>query len=187
KTYLPEGNWFDFYTDKPFSGSQEMVAEAPIDVLPVFVRGSSILPMRPNAGRNSSDTGDTLELHVYAGHTTNRFEFYEDDGRTFDYEKGAYALRKIEFDPAARTLTIRPQEGTYSSPYRSLRVLFHGFEALSSLTLNSRAVSIERSRYQFLNPISNFDPINTQPDAPHISSLPSTVVPYDQQAMVFHW
>ncbi|MFN8690688.1 MAG: glycoside hydrolase family 31 protein, partial [Cyclobacteriaceae bacterium] len=52
KTYLPEGNWFDFYTDKPFSGSQEMVAEAPIDVLPVFVRGSSILPMRPNAGRN---------------------------------------------------------------------------------------------------------------------------------------
>jgi len=187
KTYLPEGNWFDFYTDKPFGGSQEMVAEAPIDVLPVFVRGSSILPMRPNAGRNSADTGDTLELHVYAGNTASAFEFYEDDGRTYDYEQGTFALRKIEYDPTARTLTLQPQVGTYATPYRSLRVCFHGFDTLTALMLNSRAVPIGHGRYQFLNPISNFDPINTQPDAPHISSLPSTVVPYDQQAMVFHW
>jgi alpha-glucosidase len=70
KVYLPSGNWFELFTDRQHQGSTEIVADCPIDQLPVYVRGSSIIPMRERAGTTTHDHGEVLEIHLYQGAIT---------------------------------------------------------------------------------------------------------------------
>jgi alpha-glucosidase (family GH31 glycosyl hydrolase) len=64
QVYLPEGQWYDFWTDHKFEGKQIIRSEAPIDSIPVFVRAGSILPL--NLGENlqlSSSVGNSVDQY----------------------------------------------------------------------------------------------------------------------------
>ncbi len=45
--YLPEGQWLDFWTGAPLSGGRTIVVDAPLEVLPLFVRAGAVLPRIP--------------------------------------------------------------------------------------------------------------------------------------------
>ncbi len=45
--YLPGGQWIDYWSGKPLSGGTEVVADAPLDVLPLYARAGAILPKIP--------------------------------------------------------------------------------------------------------------------------------------------
>ena len=55
---------------------------------------------------------DDILLVIYAGADAS-FLLYEDDGLTYNYEKGAYSTIDIHWDEAARTLHILPREGSF--------------------------------------------------------------------------
>ncbi len=46
--YLPRGLWFDYWTGKEYVGPAILHLDPPIDVLPLYVRGDSIIPMGPD-------------------------------------------------------------------------------------------------------------------------------------------
>jgi alpha-D-xyloside xylohydrolase len=46
KVYLPPGAWRGAWTDETFEGGQWMDVDAPLDTIPVFVRGERQLPFR---------------------------------------------------------------------------------------------------------------------------------------------
>ncbi len=187
KVYLPEGNWYELFTDHPHKGNTEIVADCPMDQLPLYVRGSSIIPMRENAGVTTNDHGDTLEIHLYKGNTNNSFLLYEDDGATFEYESGVSSTRLLEYIVNENRFCINRQEGTYSTPYKKVNIFFHGFTNLESATLNGKPQQVHQKEYRFVQPITNFDPVNTMPEGPKISSLNYITTNYDQNQLDIRW
>lgn len=171
KVYLPEGNWYELFTDRSHPGNSEIVADCPIDKLPVYVRGSSIIPMREQAGATTTDHGDVLEIHLYKGDKNSSFLLYEDDGISFDYESGAYSKRLIEYNAVENSLILYPKEGTYTSPFKKLFVFLHGFNSVESVSINGTQQTVQQKEYRFVQPITNFDPVYTMPEGPKIAAL----------------
>lgn len=93
---LPKGNWYDFYTGK-YVGNGESIKVTPgLDRIPVFVKDGAIIPFMeallhaPKAGQKVN-----LEIRHY-GKADGAYRLYDDDGETFDYEKGVYTWREIK-------------------------------------------------------------------------------------------
>lgn len=125
--YLPEGNWYRWSSGKSFQGGADYLVPAPLNDLPVFVRGGSIIPMQ-DVVQSTSLAGDgILRLQVYYGNQASDFCYYEDDGTTFRYEKGSYFRRMMYFRPDAKSLRMNAASGSYSSRYRTVDVVLHGF------------------------------------------------------------
>lgn len=131
--YLPEGEWYRFSTDEYFEGRQVVNATAPLNDLPVFIKGGAIIPMQSPV-QSTSDEGDgILYLHIWNGATANDFVYYEDDGISYNYENGEYYKRTIRFDPEDRVVSFSAVEGSYNSKYKWLKVVLHGFGQVSDI------------------------------------------------------
>ncbi|NJK95421.1 MAG: DUF5110 domain-containing protein [Bacteroidales bacterium] len=91
---LPAGRWIDYYSGKKYEGGQTIVASAPVDVLPLFVRAGAIIPMRDYARSVELGSNRKITLDVYPS-GSSAFTMYEDDGTSNDYLKGKYATTKF--------------------------------------------------------------------------------------------
>lgn len=109
--YLPKGTWYDFWTGETVAGGGAIDTPAPLDRMPIFVRAGSIVPMGP-AIEYAEQSGDPIELRIYPGADAD-FTLYEDDGNTYDYEKGGHATIKFHWSESNRLLEIGGREGTY--------------------------------------------------------------------------
>lgn len=93
---LPKGNWYDFYTGKLVGNGETITVKTPLEHIPLFVKDGGIIPMMPAASNISSTEGlIPLEIRHY-GQKAGSYILYDDDGESFDYEKGEYAVRKLE-------------------------------------------------------------------------------------------
>ena len=111
--YLPKGAvWYDFWTGKQYKGGQNVTLETTFDRVPMFVRAGSIVPMGPEMQYVGEKSWDNLELRVYPG-ADGHFLLYEDEGDSYNYEKGAYSTINIIWNERARTLTIGECQGNY--------------------------------------------------------------------------
>lgn len=92
---LPKGKWFDFYTGE-FAGDGEVITVTPgLDKIPVYVKDGGIIPMGP-ALMHAPKATEKLDLEFrYYGAKPGKFMLYDDDGETFNYEKGAYSFRTV--------------------------------------------------------------------------------------------
>lgn len=95
---LPKGNWYDFYTGAYVGNGEIIHVENGFEDLPLFVKEGGIIPMIP-AIRQTSEwkSGTPLEIRVY-GKKKGEFELYDDDGESFDYEKGIFSSKLLKFD-----------------------------------------------------------------------------------------
>jgi len=101
---LPEGTWIHYWTDAAVEGGRTVTVDAPLAQIPLFVKGGAIVPMRPVAPRTEAQPPDTLALAVYPDSgRAGLFSLYEDDGRTLNYQDGAYAVTDL-------TQQLRPQD-----------------------------------------------------------------------------
>lgn len=119
--YLPAGIWYDFWTNRRIEGGQTIQVDAPLEMLPLFVRGGRVLPLGPEMNNTTEKPVDPLTLTVYpddAGSAEGTL--YEDDGISFDYENGAYRRTNITVKGAAANVQIK---GTYKVPPRSMIVM----------------------------------------------------------------
>lgn len=114
KVYFPEGSsWYDFYTGSRIDGGRTLTVSAPYGRIPVFVRGGSIVPLGPDMQWSDERKPDTITVFVYAG-ADGRFTLYEDNGTTYDYERGAFATIPFSFSDSSRTLTIGRRRGSFA-------------------------------------------------------------------------
>jgi alpha-glucosidase len=125
--YLPEGEWYDLYSDKLVVGNFEFKEEVPDHRIPLYVKASSIIPMQSAIQTTKEKPVDTLYLHVYNGRERNTFVYYEDDGYTNAYKQGLYYRRLIELDPQERKLFFRAPEGKYPTHFKTIKCILHGF------------------------------------------------------------
>lgn len=145
KFYLPAGNWYNLYTDELIIGNAELSVECPVYKIPLFVKESAIIPMQSLVQSTAEKPSDTLFVHFYAGRDKNVFTWYEDDGKTLNYQKGEYVKRNIEYDPETNSIRFLKTEGSISSQFKIISCVLHGFANNISNPLingqNARAVT----------------------------------------------
>jgi hypothetical protein len=149
EVYLPDGVWYDFWTGRPYQGGQTIEAEAPMDTIPLFVRGGSLIPMGPDILHADQRPLDEVTLHVYPGREAD-FELYEDDGDTYGHERGALAKTRLAYrETGVQQITIEATEGTFNGQpaSRVWHLVFHG----SSPSVNVRVdeVALDRDLWTY--------------------------------------
>ena len=112
--YLPAGKWIDYATGQKYQGPKNITYHAPLDRIPIFVRAGAVIPMAPVMNYVGEKPTDPLTLDIYPSGTSS-FTLYEDDGKTYDYEKGVFALTTfvcVEAEDAI-IIDIGPARGKY--------------------------------------------------------------------------
>jgi alpha-D-xyloside xylohydrolase len=113
RTYLPAGgDWYDFWSNQRYRGGETVSREAPLDVVPLYVRAGGIVPMGPAVQYATEQPDAPYEIRVYAG-ADGRFTIHEDDNETYAYEKGQAARYDLSWNDAAHELTVGERRGTY--------------------------------------------------------------------------
>ena len=111
--YLPKGtDWYDFSTGKRYKGGQMVKLTISLQEVPMFVRAGSIVPLGPVMQYVGEKTWDDLEIRVYPG-ADGQFMLYEDEGDSYNYEKGVYSTITFQWNDRTRTLTIGARQGSY--------------------------------------------------------------------------
>jgi alpha-D-xyloside xylohydrolase len=109
---LPAGNdWVDFWSGKTYHGGQTIVADAPLDQIPILVKEGSIIPMGPQV-QSTAEAKDPLEVRVYGGKDAD-FLLYEDGGDGYAYEHGARATIRLHWDDHRKMLSIGDRAGAF--------------------------------------------------------------------------
>ena len=111
--YLPKGTlWYDFWTNQTYKGGQTLTLQTTLDRVPMFVRAGSILPLGPEMQYVGEKPWNNLEIRVYPG-ANGSFTLYEDEGDSYNYEKGAYSTITFDWNDKSRTLTIGERKGSF--------------------------------------------------------------------------
>lgn len=184
KVFFPEGEWYDVYTGNRQTGNQEAIVECPIHRLPIFIKAGAILPMQ----RAASHTGirhTELILHIYSGSGSSEFLLYQDDGETFDYQKGHFATRLISYSSEARRVALSATVGTYRLPYQTLSILWHGNNP-GALRIHGKDHSLTTQLHSFFSPLEKYDPIH-EPDSMGEETVFATTVSYTDEAIEITW
>lgn len=120
--YLPAGQgWYDMYTGKYFDGGQSIMAEAPYERVPVFIKEGSIIPTGPELQYAAEKPADPITLFVYTGKDAS-FVLYEDEGLNYNYEQGKYTEIPITYTEETKTLTIGERTGSFEGMLKSRTV-----------------------------------------------------------------
>ena len=99
KVWLPEGEWYDYFTGKCYQGNQELQVTKSLFEFPLFVKAGSIIPMAPYH-EYSGVPLDTLLIVAYtpAESRKSSFNLYEDDGESFLFEKEQYRWVVLSYE-----------------------------------------------------------------------------------------
>jgi alpha-D-xyloside xylohydrolase len=111
--YLPKGSdWHDFWTGQHYTGGQTIIADAPLDMMPLYVRSGSIVPIGPDVTYTDEKPNAPLDLYIYPGENSS-FTLYDDEGDNYNYEQGHFAMIHISWDEANWRLTFHERQGSY--------------------------------------------------------------------------
>jgi alpha-glucosidase len=140
--YLPEGGWFDFWSGERIEGRQHILAHAPLQFLPMFVRAGAVIPFGDVQQFNGERPLKTVTLHHWIGGASS-FKFYEDDGASMDFEKGGFATRAIltASSDTGGKLVMSKALGRYRSTITRWRVVVHGLGSKPRFKLNGKRVA----------------------------------------------
>ncbi|MHA1602410.1 MAG: TIM-barrel domain-containing protein [Promethearchaeota archaeon] len=125
--WLPEGDWFDFFTGEYFCGNRTYSIYGTLEDIPIFVKAGGIIPLSLTTFKTSnSESGDwnhlknpsELNIVIFPG-KSNSFKLYEDDGASQNYVQGNYALTPIVVNWAKDKMEIRIDPVDVQNQYKS--------------------------------------------------------------------
>ncbi|HEX8315242.1 MAG TPA: TIM-barrel domain-containing protein [Flavisolibacter sp.] len=140
--YLPEGEWYDWWSGKKYSGKGYIHVVTPLDTMPVFARAGAIIPQQPSMGFVGEKKVDVLTLDVFPGKNSS-FNLYEDDEESLAYQQKAFSITNISLTQSAKQHDIkinRPQGMFKPSPHRYV-VKFHTVAKPKSVVENGKPVT----------------------------------------------
>jgi alpha-glucosidase (family GH31 glycosyl hydrolase) len=115
--YLPKGNWVNFWDGKKMAGQKWVKSAIPANRGGlIYVKSGSITPFKKLSDYIGEQTLDTLELKIFPENKSS-YTLLEDDGVSFEYEKGMRASTLFECDQSSESIliTIHPTAGNYKN------------------------------------------------------------------------
>lgn len=152
--YLPKGTWYRWRpatsqrsAQEAHPGPAQIVAEAPLDEMPVFVRGGALIPMWPVAQHTDALDRARLTLHIWPG--DGHLDFYEDDGETRAFERGddGWRLTPFRLSHTKNGLTLKWEatQGRYATPHPMWNFTIHAFP-VQQAKLDGKPIPIKRQK-----------------------------------------
>lgn len=125
---LPESQmWFEFDSTDAHAGGATLDVTVPLDASPVYVRSGTVVPLGPVVQSTVELPGDgTLEVQVYSG-ADGSFTLVEDDGDSYDYERGQVRSTHFKWSDAQRTFSWSrdaKQNIQHSSMFTDIKITF---------------------------------------------------------------
>jgi alpha-glucosidase len=135
--YLPEGEWYHYWSCKAFGGRQYHSILTPLDELPLFVKAGAIIPMQDEVQYDNRQNWGDLTLEIFPG-GSDTLALYEDDGLSEKYKDGFYSITNVisEVTDKERQIRLEKGSGNYQAPKRSYILKIHQEQAPASLQLN---------------------------------------------------
>lgn len=155
--YLPAGTWIDYNRGDVYEGNQTINYEVNDDDwtdVPMFVKQGAIMPMQQPQNYVGESAVKTIYLDTFASDKETSFTHYDDDGKSFDYEKDTYLKQKMTTSKTAdtSTFTIGAKEGSYKADTENYIVKLHG-NAAESVQVNGADSKV----YDDLSALENAD------------------------------
>jgi alpha-glucosidase len=142
--FFPKGqDWYDFWTGLKMAASSQPPSiidvvnsggaapmpreiHPPLDTMPVYVRGGSILPLQPLIQNTDETPKGPLELRVYPGPQCSG-ALYLDDGHTFRYQHGEYLRQTFtcQSDGNSMSLKFHAREGSFVPWWKLVEVVIY--------------------------------------------------------------
>ena len=121
--YLPAGVWFDYWTGAKHEGGRMIRVEAPLETVPLFVRGGAILPLGPEMNYVGEKPADPMHFEIYPdARGEASASLYEDDGLTDAYRQGIFRQTSVTYrhTPGGDQIDVSAPKGTYRPGPRDL-------------------------------------------------------------------
>jgi alpha-glucosidase len=135
---------------------------------------------------NTTQKADCLFVHLYCGDHDNDFLFYQDDGISFDYQKGVFSQRLLRYHATENRFVIHKASGPYASHYKKLKVMFHGFPMMNTIRINGESKDIHPEINRFFKGLEKYDPIKDPEPAPE-ETVMGIEMAYSADEMVLEW
>ncbi|HYG39041.1 MAG TPA: TIM-barrel domain-containing protein [Cytophagales bacterium] len=149
RVYFPEGEWIDFNDKKTvYKGGQWIDYNAPLNVIPVFARKGSIIPMMPVMQYIHEVLVYPVTLEIFPGSTNQEvsFELYEDDGESNDYKKDIFSKTMFTCTTQKEGYEVkineREEQGYKIPGERNFVIKMHINEKPESILVNSKKVKL---------------------------------------------
>jgi alpha-glucosidase (family GH31 glycosyl hydrolase) len=160
--FLPRGTWIDFWTGEPHESplGKTIIAKAPLDRIPLFVRSGAIIPMREEATSILEGSNDPLILAIYP-EDKSLFYLIEDDGTSNDYLMDGFVRTTIQCSQTSsgsgnRQVRISLRSTGYHKGFRPMRTVYarlHGIRSVRDVD-NARDVLLPVSSLEGLRAAS---------------------------------
>ncbi len=110
KLYLPDGIWYDFWSQRKYQGQQHINRYVELSTMPLFVQAGTILPLDPVRQYTAELVTAPTTLRIYTG-ADGSFTLYDDDGESTSYLTNNGSRIRCTWNDQARTLTLAPAGG----------------------------------------------------------------------------
>ena len=126
--YLPPGTWYDYWTKEKYAGGTMIRADAPLQTVPMFVRGGAIIPMAPEMKYVGEKPADPITFAIYPDEKGSASaSLYEDDGISPAYQHGAFRRTTITVQRSGPryVVNLKAPEGSYNPARRNFRFIIY--------------------------------------------------------------
>ena len=118
---LPQGQWCDYATGRLVGANQKITIKPSLNEIPLFVRAGSAIPTYKNPTSVSNGVATkVITIRAY-GKLKCSGLIYEDDGHTFNHEKGDFGL--FELQTSDRKVQATSLAGQRKTPTARLEVI----------------------------------------------------------------
>jgi alpha-glucosidase len=94
--YLPKGTWYDYWTNKKYAGETTISVEAPLETVPMFVRGGAIIPTGPELNYVGEKPTTPIIFNIYPDDRgAAATVLYEDDGISPAYKQQGFRRTNV--------------------------------------------------------------------------------------------
>ena len=123
RLYLPPGTWTDFFTGRIYRGGRTYKLALDYRTwmdIPLFIRQGAIIQMQPLMQYIGERPVTTVTVYVYPADHPTHFNYYDDNGETYAYERGRYFLQRMGAEAHGNTvlLTTAAPQGAYKPALR---------------------------------------------------------------------
>ena len=136
--YLPEGDWYDYWTGKKFKGGGTIQVPVTLESIPMFVRGGGFIFCQPVVQSTDEMPGNPLDVLV-APAKDSESVLYEDDGKTIAYKNGEFMKRTFHQtrDKKRTIVDVSAPQGSYRPAARDLVLKLWAGAAPKSISLET--------------------------------------------------
>lgn len=143
--YLPQGMWFDFFTNRTYCGDRRYNVYRDIYHTPVFVPAGGIIPQGVSDKNDAAALPTQLKIDLFPG-ADNTFELYEDDGVSLSYRDGDGVLTKMALQWSENPVFVisRPEGNrAYLPQNRRYQLCFRKIAACNQIFVTANGTPLD--------------------------------------------